>query len=599
MNFLNPWGFLALVGIPIIIVMYLLKQKYQEKQISSLFLWKKAIAVTQAHEPWQKWKKNLLFFLQILGVILIATALASPYGIWNKEITNYVLVLDASMSMQAKDESPTRFEYAKEQMNELIQSVPPQTKVTLICLGENPYIAVNASNQKQEVKRALQSQKAGNGGADWKKALPMIEMAQKEIQGQVILYTDHPYDMETLDAKQVFVGKGGDNCAITTLSHMIEDDGIYVLCRVKNFGKTEQKKTVTLFCDDVVQDVMDITVKPNEEQDIIFSGIDSQGKRLRAELSPEDVLQADDIAFDTLNHKEKRKVLLVTEGNVFLEKVLLLFSDIELYKTSTQHMDSLEGYSLYIFDGVFPKKLPEDGYFFFMDLPKENTLMELKDEMDTVQKATAKSQEEFSFLNGIEFDLSQARPILMPKWGTTLFESQGNALAIAGQNEGKKIMAFSFDLNKSDFPLKKEFPIFMYHVMDWFFPDISQALSNTSAGKPIEVTLEPKSKNAEIILPDGKEVSVAPPFPPEPFWETEQIGFYTVRQTTDDTLTAESIFAVNAKTEGESDISSIYEDVEQKNEKAVKSKAIGSLRNPILILLLCLLLAEWWVNCRE
>ena len=40
MRFFQPLGFLALVGIPILILMYLLKQKYKEQEVSSLFLWK-------------------------------------------------------------------------------------------------------------------------------------------------------------------------------------------------------------------------------------------------------------------------------------------------------------------------------------------------------------------------------------------------------------------------------------------------------------------------------------------------------------------------------------------------------------------------------
>ncbi len=599
MKFFNPWGFLALMGIPIVILMYLLKQKYQEKQISSLFLWKKAVALTQASEPWQKLRKNILFFLQIAAVLFIAMALANPFGMWNKKITNYVLVLDCSMSMQAEDESPSRFENAKEQINELIQSSPPQTEITMICLDESPYIAVNASSQKQEVKRALQSQKAGNGGVNWEKAYPLIEMAKKQNQGQIIIYTDHPFEMGTLDAKQILLGKGQDNCAITLLSHLSEKENAQVLCRVKNYGKTKQEKTVTLFSDDVIQDVVNITLKSGEERDIVFSGLSLEAKKIRAELSPGDILLTDDVAFDTINQQEKRKVLLATDGNVFLEKALLLLSDIELYKTGTDNMDSLEGYSLYIFDGVIPKKLPKDGYYFFLNMPQENDIVEMKGETDALRTVKGTNQEDFSFAQDIEFDLSQSDSMITPKWASNLLESDGDAVAIAGENEGRKIMAFSFNINNSDFPLKKEFPIFMYQALNWFFPNSSQQLSNITSGKFIQIPLEPSTKEAVVVLPSGKKVPVAPPFPAESFRQTEEMGFYTLKQTGQEGLISDSIFAVNPKTEGESDISQIYSNIEGKNDATIKNKISSSLRNPILLLLLCLLLVEWWVNCHE
>ena len=65
MRFFQPLGFLALVGIPILILMYLLKQKYKEQEVSSLFLWKKAESFSMAQQPFQKLKKNLLMFFTL------------------------------------------------------------------------------------------------------------------------------------------------------------------------------------------------------------------------------------------------------------------------------------------------------------------------------------------------------------------------------------------------------------------------------------------------------------------------------------------------------------------------------------------------------
>ena len=64
MHFAQPLlGGLALLAVPIILLMYLLKQKYKEKQVPSLYLWEKVLTQTKAQEPWQKLRKNLLMFL--------------------------------------------------------------------------------------------------------------------------------------------------------------------------------------------------------------------------------------------------------------------------------------------------------------------------------------------------------------------------------------------------------------------------------------------------------------------------------------------------------------------------------------------------------
>lgn len=51
MHFAQPLlGGLALLAVPIILLMYLLKQKYKEKQVPSLYLWEKVLTQTKAQE---------------------------------------------------------------------------------------------------------------------------------------------------------------------------------------------------------------------------------------------------------------------------------------------------------------------------------------------------------------------------------------------------------------------------------------------------------------------------------------------------------------------------------------------------------------------
>ena len=77
MHFAQPLlGLLALLAVPIILLMYLLKQKYKEKQVPSLYLWEKVLTQTKAQEPWQKLRKNLLMFLQIAAALLLARSLS-------------------------------------------------------------------------------------------------------------------------------------------------------------------------------------------------------------------------------------------------------------------------------------------------------------------------------------------------------------------------------------------------------------------------------------------------------------------------------------------------------------------------------------------
>ena len=48
MTFYSPWGFLALIGVPIIIILYLLKQQHEDLTVSSLYLWEEVIKDLEA-----------------------------------------------------------------------------------------------------------------------------------------------------------------------------------------------------------------------------------------------------------------------------------------------------------------------------------------------------------------------------------------------------------------------------------------------------------------------------------------------------------------------------------------------------------------------
>ena len=79
MNFANSWPFFLLILIPGIIILYLLKQKTVDMDYSSLFLWKEALKNTEATNPWEKFRNNLLMYLQIAITLLIIFILARPY----------------------------------------------------------------------------------------------------------------------------------------------------------------------------------------------------------------------------------------------------------------------------------------------------------------------------------------------------------------------------------------------------------------------------------------------------------------------------------------------------------------------------------------
>src|SRR5213075_2950620 len=136
MSFLAPIGFAFAAAFPVVIVFYLLKRKRVIKLVSSTLLWQKFLAETQANAPFQRLRHNWLLLLQILLLTLVVLALARPYFAGSAKNSRLrVLILDASASMQAIDEKPSRFEKARGEALKVVDSLRDTEQAMIVLAG--------------------------------------------------------------------------------------------------------------------------------------------------------------------------------------------------------------------------------------------------------------------------------------------------------------------------------------------------------------------------------------------------------------------------------------------------------------------------------
>lgn len=56
MTLFSPWALWFLALIPLVILMYILKQKFEEREISSTYLWHQVLKDMEVNTPWQRLK---------------------------------------------------------------------------------------------------------------------------------------------------------------------------------------------------------------------------------------------------------------------------------------------------------------------------------------------------------------------------------------------------------------------------------------------------------------------------------------------------------------------------------------------------------------
>ncbi|MCM1394388.1 MAG: BatA domain-containing protein, partial [[Eubacterium] siraeum] len=72
MSFYYPLGLLGLLGIPIIILIYIIKSKYTEQTIASTYLWTLSEKFLKKRKPISKITGIITLILQTLSVLVLS-----------------------------------------------------------------------------------------------------------------------------------------------------------------------------------------------------------------------------------------------------------------------------------------------------------------------------------------------------------------------------------------------------------------------------------------------------------------------------------------------------------------------------------------------
>lgn len=117
MTLLTPLGLLALISVVILIIIYIIKPNYQQKFISSTFVWKLSLKYKKKRIPTSKLRDILIIICQIAILTSCALVLTQPSKIIKALVdeTEAIIIIDASASMQTvNDANVTRYDRAIE-----------------------------------------------------------------------------------------------------------------------------------------------------------------------------------------------------------------------------------------------------------------------------------------------------------------------------------------------------------------------------------------------------------------------------------------------------------------------------------------------------
>ncbi|HZK26599.1 MAG TPA: VWA domain-containing protein [Thermoclostridium sp.] len=601
MSFETPFGFIGLLAIPIIILLYILKQKRENVTVSSLVLWSQVLEDMQAQTPWQKLRRNLLMFLQILAAILIILALTG-FSLNTGNVSNepIIMVIDCSLSMASTDIKPTRLNAAKKDAIKYVDSISASTPVTVVSVGRQANVLLFSSTTKDDIKKSIESIEQSLSYADKSKAEELVlSIKKQQADAQIVLFSDTQIRFGNEQTQFSEYKKQNNNVAVVNFTHTKTDYAITAMSVVRNQGNSEAEISVTLYGDDEFIDSQWVTVPANKTKTVWWDKIPMTIKTMYVTIDTEDILMEDNSAYNSILSEEGVKALLVTEGNYFLEKVFSLIEGVELVRTT--HGEQLyDGYDLYIFDGIVPKVLPEDGNIVIF-APQPNGYFQVGEWMDTPLIPYI-GHSIFDYIENLSFSIGRTRIIETPLWAENVMEYNGNPIIMEGVLNNARVLIFGFDLYETDLPLKTEFPILISNIINEYAPYSGTVVNDAATLDAVQFRLNPDTVKANILLPDGKRVQIAPPIPPEVFVDTQDPGIYCLEQIKD-SGNVNTFFDINIPDEWlmeeNSSVSGIS-DIEAGHNAVIPLKTSAyKLTMLLIILAMLLILFEWWYYAKR
>lgn len=631
MSFLTPLAFLsALLAIPIL-VLYMLKLRRKEVEISSTMLWQMVLRDRQANAPWQKLRRNLLLLLQLLILAGLVFALARPAIPVPAVATGSVIVLlDASASMQATDVQPSRFEAALEVVRGVIASLNPDSTMTLILVADQPEILIAGEKDKSLLQQALVDAAPIQGPVDWQAALALAAAAGRSAAGNqtvdatTLIISDGGLPTESLpplpgQVKYVPIGESANNLAVSALALRPAAEGAELFARVTNYGDTDRLAILSISLDGILYTAERMQIPADDSQTLTLTRLPAttgnsdtaegafryEARLTTAEGSETvDDFALDNVAFAIYTPPVNRNILLVSEGNLFLEQLLSLLPNLMPFRAVPDAEGQLTlpntPFGVYVFDGIIPGDLPPADVLIVN--PPPNDLFEVGTVTDQLTNPLVTDHPLTQFVEWGNVHVSQAKQVTLPDWGRILINTDATPLVFVGETGGRRVAVVTFDLHDSDLPLQVAFPVLFSNLLNYLSPpNAFDAPNGLLPNQGITIRPEPGVEGIAIAAPSGEVFSPLLEEVAVFFQDTGELGVYAVNYLPGDQVPAE-FFAVNLFAPEESNIQPAADirigllavQPQQENELGNRE-----LWNWLAALALLILFVEWWVYHRR
>jgi Ca-activated chloride channel homolog len=587
MEFLNPSAFYGLYALPLLLVPYLIRRNPRRVVFSSLLLFIEQ-GMQATAKPWGRLRLPLLFFLQLLVLVLLILALAEP--VFSVRVSNIAIVMDNSASMQVREDGTARSELARNEARRVLADLGANGKVDFFHIAPRlEKVNQAALSPSDAVGRlaSLEPYDLGDVAADYGQLLNQLAADQK--YERVYFITDRPVRGQSGVIRVLTVGKPRDNLAVTAFNvspSSLVNPRLEARVEVANYSAQDQRVKVTIRGDGGASALAnrELTVPAGRTASASFQGF-SEKPYYVAEIDARDALTLDNQQFAVAANARSLKILGISPRPQALNSLRAIAGvSVNIIAPEDYQQTDRSAFGLEIFHFSTPAVLPSNPSLLVLP-PDNNPVVRLG---NPIARAAASGWRESHplnrYLNFALFRPAYARPLIPQTAGETIIEGPQGTLAFASERQGKKHLVLGFDpfpyLGRENLPMS----IFTLNVLDWFIS--ASRVKSQATGEPFvfgaareELSLTTAKGEKHVIKPGSSS-----------FANTFYQGIYQLNRDGE-----RQLFAINYQEAGESDLRERKPiDLTPNETSNASPSAFFSFWPYLLVASLLLFIVEWF-----
>lgn len=637
MSFVYPLGLLGLIGIPILIAIYIIKNKYTEQVITSTYLWTLSERFLKKRLPINKLMGIISLILQIVAVLFISLGVAQPVLFIKNAAHDYCFIIDGSGSMNIEKDGATRFDAAKEEIASVIKSSMKGSSYSLVFAGDTADRIFEDITDKERALTLLNGVSVSYTVAGYTDAIGVAQNYFNE-NNSVLTYlvTDKSFKSNN-NVNVINVSGQEENYAVYGgFAENGNDDEYRVTCTVAEETLTvsgyvtsyesDAALTVELYVDGAEEaaDVQKVEVTKLELAKFELTVPETSSyQSVRVAIAEKDALSLDnEITVYNVQYENSYTALLVSdEPTIFVRAALqsagnaitTVVSAKNYKRDESAYLD--RAYDLYIYESCTPESLPREsavwllnptasvagsGFALQDDVELGEGTIELKfntSTSSTVKKLTEAMSRDEKGNSGITVANKYQQCRLYNSF-TTLLYAGGTPVVFAGANDyHNREVVFAYDVHWSDSALLADYVILFRNLLNFTFPNVIEN-TLTYCGNTLEISVPANCTGIRIDSPEGNVNYLDSSSAVCELYLTE-VGTYQITLSVGDGSRTYSVYSYLPSEESvpteQSDISFSLEG-EAGNERR---NGIYDDLLAIFILLALVFAADWMVYCYE